>query len=70
MLGHEVMMPADLLMGLAGQNLYDSVEWVKIQAEVIPMIYELVRKNFSIWSRWKCASAMRHGDGASSVKEL
>ena len=45
MLGHEVMMPADLLMGLAGQNLYDPVEWVKIQAEVIPMIYELVWKN-------------------------
>ena len=45
MLGHEVMMPADLLMGLAGQNLYDPAEWVKIQAEVIPMIYDLVRKN-------------------------
>ena len=45
MLSHEVMMPADLLMGIARQNLYDPVEWVKIQAEVIPMIYELVRKN-------------------------
>ena len=45
MLGHEVMMPADLLMGLAGQNLYDPAEWVKIQAKVIPMIYDLVRKN-------------------------
>ena len=45
MLGREVMMPADLLMGLAGQNLYDPAEWVKIQAEVIPMIYDLVRKN-------------------------
>ena len=43
MLSHEVMMPADLLMGIARQNLYDPVEWVKIQAEVIPMIYELVR---------------------------
>ena len=42
MLGWEVMMSADLLMGIAGQNLYDPGEWVKIQAEVIPMF---IRKN-------------------------
>ena len=32
-------MPADIIIGLT------PVEWVKVQAEVIPKIYDLVRKN-------------------------
>ena len=45
MLGQEVLMPADIIMGITSQYLYTPVEWVKVQAEVIPKIYDLVRKN-------------------------
>ena len=47
MLGREVMMPEDILMGIAQATkpLYAPSEWVKVQCEVIPQIYELVRKN-------------------------
>ena len=47
MLGREVMMPFDLIMGMVGvhQHHYDPVKWVKIHSEVILKMYDLVRKN-------------------------
>lgn len=46
MLGREVMMPIDLIMGTEStQVLYEPTEWVALQEEVIPKIYSLVRKN-------------------------
>ena len=49
MLDMEVMMPFDLVMGIVGvqQHHYDPLEWVKMQSEVIPQKYDLVKKNLS-----------------------
>ena len=41
--------PFDLIMGMvdAQQHYYDPVKWVKMKSEVIPKMYDLVRKNLS-----------------------
>ena len=31
------------------QHLYDPGRWVKVQAETIPKVYELVRKNYKLY---------------------
>ncbi len=46
MLGQEVLMPSDLLMGnLVNFHQYEPSEWVKVQSEIIPKIYHMVRQN-------------------------
>ncbi len=46
MLGREVLMPEDIIMGSKKtQEQYNPPEWVKTQSEVLPEVYHLVRDN-------------------------
>ena len=44
------MMPQEIMMVIldTAQHLYDLGRWVKVQAETIPKVYELVRKKLQV----------------------
>ena len=45
------MISQDIMMVIVDttQHVYDPGIWVKVQAEIIPQIYELVRKNYELY---------------------